>query len=106
YDHHALFEHQKNNLYGFPVSIYEKLSGQEYSNFKQDGALIYEITPENGIERKGDLLRPEVSGQMYEDWESSIQRIVYAGDTIYTIAMKEIKSYNMNTYKQTGLVKY
>ena len=52
--------------------------------FKQDGALIYEITPENGIERKGDLLRPEDPGQMYEEWESSIQRIVYAGDTIYT----------------------
>ncbi|SDN29543.1 Secreted protein containing C-terminal beta-propeller domain [Psychrobacillus sp. OK028] len=106
YDHHALFEHQQNNLYGFPVSIYEKLPGKEYSDFKQDGALIYEITPENGIQRKGDLLRPEVAGQMYEEWESSIQRIVYAGDTIYTIAIKEIKSYNIHTYKQTGLVKY
>lgn len=106
YDHHALFEHQENNLYGFPISIYEKLPGKEYSDFKQDGALIYEITPENGIERRGDLLRPKVSGQMYEEWESSIQRIVYVGDTIYTIAMKEIKSYNMNTYQQTGLVKY
>ena len=106
YDHHALFEHQKNHLYGFPVSIYEKLPGQEYADFKQDGALIYEITPENGIVRKGDLLRPEVPGQMYEEWESSIQRMVYAGDTIYTIAMKEIKSYNINTYKQIGVVKY
>ncbi|QUG40357.1 beta-propeller domain-containing protein [Psychrobacillus sp. INOP01] len=106
YDHHALFEHKENHLYGFPISIYEKLPEQEYSNFKQDGALIYEITPEIGIERIGDLLRPEVSGQMYEEWESSIQRIVYAGDTIYTIAMKEIKSYNINTYKQTGLVKF
>ncbi|MEK3978902.1 beta-propeller domain-containing protein [Psychrobacillus sp. FSL K6-2836] len=106
YDHHALFEHQEKHLYGFPVSIYERQPGKEYADFKQDGALIYEITPENGIERKGDLLRPEVSGQMYEEWESSIQRIVYAGDTIYTIAMKEIKSYNINTYKQTGLVKF
>ncbi|MFJ7825661.1 beta-propeller domain-containing protein [Psychrobacillus sp. NPDC096623] len=106
YDHHALFEHQQNSLYGFPVSIYEKLPGKQYSDFKQDGALIYEITPENGIRRKGDLLRPEVAGQMYEEWESSIQRIVYARDTIYTIAMKEIKSYNIVTYKQTGVVKY
>ena len=106
YDHHALFEHKKNHLYGFPISIYEQKDEKEYADFKQDGALIYEITPEKGIERKGNLLRPEVSGQLYEEWESSIQRIVYAGDTIYTIAMKEIKSYNMDTYKQTGLVKY
>lgn len=106
YDHHALFEHQENHLFGFPISIYEKLPGKEYSDFKQDGALIYEITPENGIRRKGDLLRPEVAGQMYEEWESSIQRMVYAGDTIYTIAMKEIKSYNIHTYKQTGIFKY
>lgn len=106
YDHHALFEHQENHLYGFPISIYEKLPDKEYADFKQDGALIYEITPEKGIVRKGELLRPEVPGQMYEEWESSIQRILYAGDTIYTIAMKEIKSYNIHTYKQTGLVKY
>lgn len=106
YDHHALFEHQENHLYGFPISIYEKLPGKEYSDFKQDGALIYEITVEKGIQRKGDLLQPEAPGQMYEEWESSIQRMVYAGDTIYTIAMKEIKSYNINTYKQTGLLKY
>jgi len=106
YDHHALFEHQGSHLYGFPISIYEKQPGKEYADFKQDGALIYEITPEKGIEIKGNLLRPEVSGQMYEDWESSIQRIVYVGDTIYTIAMKEIKSYNMNTYRQTGILNY
>lgn len=106
YDHHALFEHQEDHLFGFPISICEKKPGKEYSDFKQDGALIYEITPEKGIQRKGDLLRPEVAGQMYEEWESSIQRIIYAGDTIYTIAMKEIKSYNIHTYKQTGEVKY
>lgn len=106
YDHHALFEHPGNHLYGFPISIYEKQPRKAYTDFKQDGALIYEITPEKGIEIKGNLLRPKVSGQMYEEWESSIQRIVYAGDTIYTIAMKEIRSYNMNTYQQTGLVTY
>ena len=44
YDHHALFQHREKNLYGFPITIYEQGVGQEYAQFKQDGALIYEIT--------------------------------------------------------------
>ncbi|TQR14085.1 beta-propeller domain-containing protein [Psychrobacillus soli] len=104
YDHHALFEHQEKGLYGFPISIYGK--GKEYAEFKQDGALIYEITPENGIVLKGDLLNPENPAQAYEDWESSIQRMIYVEDSLYTIAMKEIKSYNLNSFDQLSKLTY
>ena len=104
YDHHALFQHKEKGLYGFPISIYEK--GKEYAEFKQDGALVYEITPENGIVLKGDLLNPENPAQQYEDWESSIQRMIYVEDSLYTIAMKEIKSYNLNSFKQLSKISY
>lgn len=104
YDHHALFQHQEKNLYGFPISIYE--DGKEYAEFKQDGALVYEITPAKGIVLKGNLLNPENPAQQYEEWESSIQRMVYVKDSLFTIAMKEIKSYNLNSFKQMGKVSY
>ncbi|MEK4484489.1 beta-propeller domain-containing protein [Psychrobacillus sp. FSL H8-0484] len=106
HDHHALFQHRDKNLYGFPVSIYGKEEGQEYNQFKQDGALIYEITPEKGIVLKGDLLKPENPAQLYEDWEEMIQRILYVEDSLYTIAMKEIKRYNLNTYEEIGKLAY
>ncbi|WP_144510238.1 beta-propeller domain-containing protein [Bacillus sp. FJAT-22090] len=104
YDHHALFEHRTKKLYGFPISIYE--DGKEYAEFKQDGALVYEITPEKGIILKGNLLNPENPDQQYEDWESSIQRMIYVKDSLFTIAMKEIKSYNINSFKQMSKISY
>lgn len=104
YDHHALFQHSEKGLYGFPISIYEK--GKEYAEFKQDGALVYEITPENGIVLKGNLLNPENPAQEYEEWEKSIQRMIYVEDSLYTIAMKEIKSYNLNSFKQLSKMSY
>lgn len=104
YDHHALFEHKEKGLYGFPISIYGK--GKEYAEFKQAGALVYEITPKNGIVLKGNLLNPENPEKAYEDWESSIQRMIYVEDSLYTIAMKEIKSYNLNTFKQLSKMSY
>lgn len=104
YDHHALFEHKEKGIYGFPISIYEK--GKEYAEFKQDGALVYEITPENGIVLKGNLLNPENPALAYEEWEKSIQRMIYVEDSLYTIAMKEIKSYNLNSFKQLSKMSY
>ncbi|MFF2753253.1 beta-propeller domain-containing protein [Psychrobacillus sp. NPDC058041] len=106
YDHHALFQYEEKNLYGFPVSIYEKGAGQEYSQFKQEGSLIYEITPEKGIALKGNLLKSKNPAQLYEDWETSIQRMVYVGDSLYTISMKEITSYNLSNFEKIGKLTY
>lgn len=106
YDHHALFQHREKNLYGFPITIYEQGVGQEYAQFKQDGALIYEITPEKGIVMKGNLLNPHNPSQLYENWESSIQRMLYVEDSLYTIAVREITSYNLNKFEKIGKLKY
>ncbi|MEK4523360.1 beta-propeller domain-containing protein [Psychrobacillus sp. FSL W7-1493] len=106
YDHHALFEHSEKNLFGFPVIIYEKKEGQEYSSYKQDGAIIYEITPEKGIVLKADLLNKVNQAQQYEEWGTMIHRLIYSDNSIYTIGMKEMKSYHMDTFKETGVLSY
>lgn len=100
HDHKALFQHKGKNLYGFPVIIYEETENLTYGQFEAEGALIYEITPETGIQLKGDLVKKKNSGQQYEEWERQIQRMIYVEDALYSISMKEINSYNLNDFKQ------
>ncbi|MDN4606093.1 beta-propeller domain-containing protein [Sporosarcina highlanderae] len=105
YDHKALFEHRARNLFGFPVSIYEKSNKEFALDYKGSGALVYEITPDKGIVLKGDLIKAKAPNEEYEMWETQIQRLIYSGDTIYTIASREINSYDMNNYKKTDSLK-
>ena len=102
YDHKALFTHQEKNLFGFPVAVYRETSG-DFIEFEGEGAMIYTITPD-GIEQTANLMQ-EGSGQ-YEDWNTSVQRIIYIGDALYTVAHSEIKSYDMNTFKIMDTIEY
>lgn len=101
-DHKALFQHKTRNLYGFPVAIYEEGGQNEYIDFQGSGALIYEITSEDGIVLKGDLLKEKSAGQQYEEWETEVQRLLYSGDILYTLSMKELKSYSLDTFIRIG----
>ncbi|XKI10644.1 Secreted protein containing C-terminal beta-propeller domain distantly related to WD-40 repeats [Sporosarcina sp. ANT_H38] len=98
HNHKALFQHKERNLYGFPVSIYDEIGGNHNIDFQSSGALVYEITPENGIVLKGDLLRAKSHGEQYGDWEREIQRMLYSKDILYTVSMKEINTYSLDTY--------
>jgi inhibitor of cysteine peptidase len=101
YDHKALFQHKERKLYGFPISIYDEKGKDSYA-FRSSGALVYEITPEQGIVLKGDLLKKSTSGEQYEEWENEIQRMLYNKDVLYTISMKEINNYSLDTYASIG----
>lgn len=105
YDHKALFQHKSRNLFGFPVSIYEEAGKNFEVNFQGAGALIYEVTPERGFVLKGDLVKKKAPGQQYEDWENNIQRLVYSGESLFTLSMNDIKSYQLNTFAETGVLK-
>lgn len=98
YDHKALFRHDAQSLFGFPVSIYTG-DGTEYIEFQAEGALIYSITPE-GIELASDLTKSP--GQPYEDWNTSVQRLAYAKDALYTVANAEVISYSLSDFEQLG----
>lgn len=102
YDHKALFTHQEKNLFGFPVSLYQETNG-EYIEFEGEGAMVYTITPE-GIEEAANLIKE--SSAQYEDWNTSIQRLIYIDDTLFTIANSEIKSYDLNTFEIRDSLEY
>ena len=102
YDHKALFQHKENHLYGFPISIYESSEPFQHK-FIMNGALIYEITPENGIKLQASLNN---DGEKEEeiDWEKNIRRMIYIGNEVYTISNKQIKSYSLNDFSNLQAV--
>jgi len=104
HDAKALFRHAEKGLYGFPVTLSTEKDGQEYV-YQGSGALIYKITAANGIELKGNLVEPAIQGAQYGDWERTPQRIVYIGDTLFTVSRGEVKSYDLNSFKQLGAMK-
>lgn len=106
YDHKALFQHSERGLYGFPVTLYEGTNKEGYGEFSGEGAMMYEITSENGIQEVVSLIKKRNPNQPYEEWERSIQRMIYIDETLYTISMQEMKSYDLNTFKEIGVVAY
>lgn len=106
YDHKALFQHRENGYYGFPVTLYEGSNKEGYGQYAGEGGIVYKITAEEGIKQVANMITKRNPSQPYEDWENIVQRMLYAGDTLYTISMKEIKSYDINTFKEIGVVTY
>ncbi|MEG0471254.1 MAG: beta-propeller domain-containing protein [Solibacillus sp.] len=103
HDHKALFRDVRNNYYGFPITIYEPGNDKDRLTYKGTGAQIYKITTA-GIELTGDLMEPARPGEQYEDSYNVVQRILYTGDTLYTVSPTKITSYDMNTFKKQQMI--
>lgn len=102
HDHKALFIHKKKNLYGFPISIYQNKEGSQFeSNFDYQGALIYKITAQNGIELQRQITH-QTENAIYEEWEDTIERLIYIGDHIYSISPKKVDAYHIDGFKKAG----
>lgn len=102
YDHKALFVHPESDLFGFPVTMYEEAAGGDV-NFEAQGAMVYTITPE-GISEAANLMAK--ADMPYEDWETSVQRILSIGDTLFTVANSEVKSYDSDTFGLLNTLSY
>ncbi|MGM9921209.1 MAG: beta-propeller domain-containing protein [Bhargavaea sp.] len=102
YDHKALFEHRELGLYGFPVDLYEGSSESDEVHFSGSGAMIYEITPEDGIRLVGDLVSDEGVAQGYPDYDNRILRIIYSGNTVYTVSPGEVAAYTIDGFRELG----
>lgn len=105
YDHKALMIHQEKGYYGFPVTLYSGKPGSEVK-FEGDGANVYRVTPEEGITQVASLMNDTVEGQQYEEWNHTIQRLVYVDDTLFTLANRRISSYDFNTFERKQVLDY
>ncbi|KIL49487.1 beta-propeller domain-containing protein [Jeotgalibacillus soli] len=100
YDHKSLFQHREKNLYGFPINVYNESDKNGELAFHYQGGILFNITAENGIELTKELYVDNNSDQLYEDWNTQVQRMLYIEDTLYTLANNGINAYDLTTFEQ------
>ncbi|MCM3706705.1 MULTISPECIES: beta-propeller domain-containing protein [Cytobacillus] len=102
YDHKALLVDKKKNIYGFPISIYQNKKGSQFeSTFDFQGALLYKITAENGIELQKEITH-QTEDTIYEEWENAIERLIYISDNIYSISPGKVNAYHTDAFQKAG----
>ena len=93
YNHKALFEHKGKDLIGFPVTLREYRAKDD-----KDAFVLFHIDLEKGFERYG-----EISKEI--DYRTNIDRAIYIGDTLYTLADYEIRSYKLENLEELKTLK-
>lgn len=105
YDYKALFRDPRNDIYGFPVSVYRSEGDEDRLKYEGTGAYLYKVTSK-GIELKADLIEKARPGEQYEDNYHVVRRILFVDDKLYTISSSKISSYNGNTFKKQKTIGY
>ncbi|HNX92972.1 MAG TPA: beta-propeller domain-containing protein, partial [Syntrophomonas sp.] len=113
-NHKALLFSRDKNLLALPVTVMttdqqntKMNSGNipEYGGFAFQGAYIYNIDLQNGLQYKGRIthLNDEdyvKAGNYWNEAEKSISRILYIGDTLYTLSPAMIKSNQLDSLQE------
>ena len=87
-NHKALFYNKDKNLIGFPITY-------RTNNYKdsKSGFTIYKIDLNKGFEIFGEITDKT-------DYKNQPERVIYIGDTLYTIYENEIDSYELDSLKK------
>ncbi|SDQ87714.1 beta-propeller domain-containing protein [Virgibacillus salinus] len=103
HNHNALYKHPEDNIFGFPATLFETKTVHkgdatyEEQSLVYEGAFLYNITPENGINVKDTITHQQKMEQMqHPKWESEIKRMVSVGNTLYTFSLSQMKVYDMS----------
>lgn len=116
YNHRALLFSKEKNLLAFPVTVAEVKDKQnqqnnpsQFGDFAFQGAYIYSLDPSQGFHLRGQIthLTKEdytKAGQSWYDSDKNIQRILYIGDTLYTLSPSEIRASDLHTLQQVNSV--
>jgi len=115
YNHKALLFDKSKNLLAFPISVAEVREGEDLGTYGQtvfQGAYIYNINLSTGFTLKDKKSHYDdytneykLSGDyFYGEVGKNIERIIYIGDSLYTISESMIKGYDLNTLQDEGEV--
>jgi len=118
-----LFSREKDNLLAFPVDLYEDLTRHQsrkplqdpgdaipdFGTFTYQGAYVYRLDPRQGFELRGrithlgedELLK---AGQFWHNGDRFIRRILYIGDTLYTVSDTMVKANALDDLKEIGVL--
>lgn len=117
HNHKALLFSREKNILAFPVTVMEikdKTAVNEsvppYGEFTFQGAYIYRLDLKNGFQLKGtvthltteDLVK---SGYHWYHSNKNVERIIYIGNTLYTVSQSMIKANQMSDLREVGSLK-
>ncbi len=115
-NHKALLFSKDKNLLAFPVTVAEVKNKQaspstEYGHFVYQGAYIYNIDLKNGFSLKGRITHVSdeeylKSGDLWYERDKNVRRILYVGDTLYTLSDSMIKANSIDNLKEIGSIAY
>lgn len=92
YNHKAVLFSKEKNLLAFPISIMEREQGK--TKITLQGAIVYDISLENGLIEKGRI----------HCEEENIQRCLYIEDILYVCGSKTIRAFDLNTMQEIAKV--
>jgi inhibitor of cysteine peptidase len=117
YNHRALLFSKEKNLLSFPVSVMKldpattnsKNSASAYGSFAFQGAYVYNLDLEKGFQFRGGithLSQEDLSkaGQHFYAGDKQVQRVLYIGDTLYTVSNGFIKANDISTLQEKNTV--
>lgn len=117
-NHKALLFSRDKNLLAFPVTVMEIRDKGEattpegmprYGEFSFQGAYVYRIDLEEGfrlLARITHLDREdyEKAGRQWYDGDKNVERILYIGDTLYTLSRRLIKAHDLVSLKEQNVL--
>ncbi len=107
-DHKALLFDASKNLLAFPVTVTEVEEGapvNTYGDAVFQGAHIFDLSLENGFSLDGTITHYDTyDGYGYYYNEKDIDRIIYIGDTFYTISGAWLKANDMDSLAEEGFI--
>lgn len=112
-NHKALLFSKSKNLLAFPVMVMEAQNKNEngewleYGQFTFQGAYVYNIDTQNGFVLKGKITHIsdeeyKKAGSYYYNPDKYVERILYIGDTLYTLSKGMVKANGLNDLKESG----
>lgn len=115
-NHKALLFSKDKNLLAFPVTVAEVRNKQaapstEYGHFVYQGAYIYNIDLKSGFSLKGRITHVsddeyQKAGDLWYERDKNVRRILYIGDTLYTLSDSMIKANSIDNLRDLGSISY
>ncbi len=112
HNHKALLFSAERNLLAFPVTVMENASSSQdeffaYGRFAFQGAYVYHLDLVKGFQLQTKIthLSPQDyarAGDYWYDSSKNVERVLYIGDTLYTLSGSMIKAHNLTSFSETG----
>jgi inhibitor of cysteine peptidase len=116
YNHKALLFSKERNLLSFPIRVMEIDEKQkktaditQYGEFTFQGAYVYEVNLEQGFTLRKKITHISddeyfKSGKHWYNSNNNVERIIYIGDTLYTLSKGMIQAHELGRFEEINRI--